>query len=73
MDPVHLEERLEIPIFRGHGAEVTWELFQRRSVILHLGEETTSGHYRALVGKDSFWYLGDDSSPSVPTALHDPI
>ena len=70
-DPVYIEETLDIPVSR-HNEVVSWEPLKLRSVIVHLAAETTTGHYRALVGKEGSWYLGDDSH-SEPTDLHDPI
>ena len=62
---IALAETISLPVFRGHDAEVALCTYYLRSVILHIGSETTSGHYRALVGKAGQWFLGDNSKPPV--------
>ena len=66
---IALAETISLPVFSGHNARVEYHTYSLRSVILHIGPETTSGHYRALVGRAGQWFLGDDSKPPVSMPL----
>ena len=70
---IALAETISLPVFLGHDAEVALCTYYLRSVILHIGSETTSGHYRALVGRAGEWFLDDDSQPPVSMPLSEAI
>ena len=72
-DRITLAETISLPVFQGHDAEVTFCTYYLRSVILHIGSETTSGHYRALAGQAGQWFLADDSKPPVGMPLSEAI
>ena len=71
--PIELQETLRVPVFANQTTDVQWEAYLLRAAILHYGQESTSGHYRALVSHEGDWYLADDSKTPEKCALADPI
>ena len=50
-------------------AGVEQRTFGAVSGVLHLGENVTSGHYRAVLRQGSQWYIADDGVAAVPTSI----
>ena len=71
--PIRLQETLSLPVFEAEGSALTWHSFILRAGVIHLGEETTSGHYRSLIRTEAQWFLADDSRPPTACNLNDPM
>ena len=71
--PIRLQETLSLPVFEAEGSALTWHSFLLRAGVIHLGEETTSGHYRSLIRTEAQWFLADDSRPPAACNLNDPM
>ena len=71
--PIRLQETLSLPVFEAEGSALSWHSFLLRAGVIHLGEETTSGHYRSLIRTESQWFLADDSRPPTACNLNDPM
>ena len=50
-------------------AGVEQRTFGAVSGVLHLGENVTSGHYRAVLRQGSQWYIADDGVAAAPTSM----
>lgn len=57
-DPIVVNER---EVFQGRYFENGNAVYELSSVIMHLGETPTSGHYTALVKRGADWYLCNDT------------
>ena len=69
--PIQPPYDVRFPHFSSYDCSVAWSAYTTRAVAFHLGDTTTSGHYRAaLVQGSSIRYLTDDhsvaSEPSEP-------
>ena len=67
---------LRLPVFRGpNDASCYWITYTIRAALLHLGETTTSGHYRAAlldVRTQACW-LTNDGVSAQPSVLSDSL
>ncbi|OLP91680.1 LINE-1 retrotransposable element ORF2 protein [Symbiodinium microadriaticum] len=71
--PIRLQETLSLPVFEAEGSALSWHSFSLRARVIHIGEETTSGHYRSLIRTATQWFLADDSRPPTVCNLNDPM
>ena len=70
--PIRLQETLSLPVFEAEGSDLSWHSFGLRAGVTHIGEETTSGHYRSFIRTATQWFLADDSRPPTACNLNDP-
>ena len=67
---------IKLPVFTGpNNTECSWFTYTIRAALLHLGETTTSGHYRSLLidARAQTCWLTDDGISAQPSDLHNPL
>jgi len=58
---VHFQRDISFPFFTNTAGEIHMEHFVICGVVYHLGEDTTTGHWRAALKYQGHWMLYDDA------------
>ncbi|CAE7427449.1 L96 [Symbiodinium sp. CCMP2592] len=61
--PISIASIIRVPVFV-EGTRVVWTDYQVCSIVEHLGEAVTSGHYRSVLKMPDGWMLTDDHRTS---------
>ena len=59
---------VQLPVF-GHGCVLRQARYRVEAALVHLGDEPSSGHYRAILRHQGKWYYTDEGTCSCETEL----